>query len=384
MASAEPRIELFFKTDTELRERVRMLSSHGYQSFSLVNKNADDKMLMWVGIVLQEAPQGSVCAHYSLKYNKDKGGPDATFGRFSSHLDRMDKLGHGRQAEVLLVSGAGPKTLDAVACLEKLAHKRAGGGGSSSSSTALGVAFNPYFEDGAQAAVERERLQKKLATQQVKTVWLQFGSDTARLARSLEWLTGEMKVERIVGSLFLPNKQLIAQQRFRPWHGVFLSSDYLSGPERAEAITRDILALYARFGVEILVEAPGVKTVKDVAALRSLRLAATPGADHLQTARPRGELHTDKGAGPLCATASVVGDGARISGGKGLKAVGVQQEQGVAEAESGAGKASGGRKGPGKEEAVVDEDGARASESAEANNKRARLASGAHSNKVYM
>ena len=43
--------------------------------------------------------------------------------------------------------------------------------------------------------------------------------------------------------------QLLAQQRFRPWNGVFLSADYLSGPERAEAVTRDILAIYSRFHV---------------------------------------------------------------------------------------------------------------------------------------
>jgi hypothetical protein len=69
-------------------------------------------------------------------------------------------------------------------------------------------------------------------------VFLQFGSDLQLLTSSLEWLRSELEVQpvRIVGSLFLPNKQLIAQQRFRPWNGVFLSEDYLSGPERAEAI----------------------------------------------------------------------------------------------------------------------------------------------------
>lgn len=160
-SAPEPRIELFFKTDAELRERVRMLAEHGFGAFSLVNKNNDDKLVEWVDTVLQEAPTASsVCAHYSLKYNKDKGGADATFRRFSTHLQKMERLGHGPRAEVLLISGSGPKTpLDAVACLEKLAREREEAGGGGGGGPSLGVAFNPYFEDAAQAAAERERLQ---------------------------------------------------------------------------------------------------------------------------------------------------------------------------------------------------------------------------------
>ena len=271
-----PRIELFFKSDTELRERVRLLSAEGFAAFSLVNKNNDDRMLEWLDACLAEAPDASVCVHYSLKYNKNKAGADASFGLFSAHLKALDTRGYGKRAEVLLISGSGPKTpLDTVACLEKLARERSAEEGL----TKVGVAFNPYYEDKTQAELERSRLRKKLATRQVHTVWLQFGSDTALLERSLQWLTSELEEEvrprRVVGSLFLPTKQLIAQQRFRPWNGVFLSSEYLSGPESAEAITSELLRIYAHFGVEILVEAPGVRVTKDVALLRSL-LADVP------------------------------------------------------------------------------------------------------------
>jgi len=271
-----PRIELFFKSDAELRERVRLLSAEGFAAFSLVNKHNDDRMLEWLDACLAEAPDASVCVHYSLKYNKSKAGADATFGRFSAHLKALDTRGYGHRAEVLLISGSGTKTpLDTVTCLEKLARERSAEEGL----TKVGVAFNPYYEDRTQAELERSRLRKKLATRQVDTVWLQFGSDTTLLEQSLQWLTSELEEEvrprRVVGSLFLPTKQLIAQQRFRPWNGVFLSSEYLSGPEGAEAITIELLRIYAHFGVEILVEAPGVRVTKDVALLRSL-LADVP------------------------------------------------------------------------------------------------------------
>ena len=53
---------------------------------------------------------------------------------------------------------------------------------------------------------------------QVDTVWLQFGTDTTKLVVALEWLTqslGSLRPKRVVGSVFLPTRQLIAQQKFR-------------------------------------------------------------------------------------------------------------------------------------------------------------------------
>ena len=287
-APTGPRIELFFKSESELRERLRFLRAEGFAAFSLVNKNENDRMLEWLDISLAEVPDASVCCHYSLRYNKDKAGADATFQRFAAHLNTLRQRGVGQRAEVLLISGSGPKIpLDAVACLDKLASQREGESGDSlAGCSKIGVAFNPFFENHHEMETERSRLKKKLASRQVSSIWLQFGSNTHLLRRSLEWLTQELELKgpssetlRIVGSLFLPTKQLIAQQRFRPWKGVFLSEDYLSGPEQAEAISREICRVYEEFGVEILVEAPGIRTPKDLAALRALLPAASVAAD---------------------------------------------------------------------------------------------------------
>ena len=42
--------------------------------------------------------------------------------------------------------------------------------------------------------------------------------------------------------------------KYRPWNGVFLSDEYLSGIEAAEGITASILKLYHQYGVKPLVE----------------------------------------------------------------------------------------------------------------------------------
>eukprot|EP00729_Bicosta_minor_P015235 gene15235-12117_t len=235
-------IELFFKGTTELRQRVRFLRDNSKASYSLVNKNRGDDLVGWCETILEEQPAANILVHFSIKYNKCK-------------------------AEV-------------------------------------GVAFNPYFTSPRDLAAEKARLDAKLRTGVVSTVWLQFGSDTAALQSGLEWLrqsnsrksgkitrtasvldadsaqpatgagaaaapaaslsTARGPTLKVGGSLFLPNKVLIAQQKFRPWNGVILSEEYLSGTAAATGITHDIVALYKKHGVKVLVEAPGMKKDADL------------------------------------------------------------------------------------------------------------------------
>ena len=48
--------------------------------------------------------------------------------------------------------------------------------------------------------------------------------------------------------------RLLAQMKFRPWNGVFLSKEFLGSVEKAEEITVSILSLYAEHGVIPLLE----------------------------------------------------------------------------------------------------------------------------------
>ena len=131
----------------------------------------------------------------------------------------------------------------------------------------VGVAFNPYEDD---METERAALAAKLKGGGVSSVWLQFGVRLDDLDRELLWLRGAFPALELVGSVFLPTKKLIAQQKFRPWNGVALSDEYLSGPEAAERVTRQLLDVYEKHDVRPLVEAPGVRTAKDLAVVSGL------------------------------------------------------------------------------------------------------------------
>lgn len=92
----------------------------------------------------------------------------------------------------------------------------------------------------------------------------------------------------IHGSVFVPSKRcddrgllllsvdwlrrrLLAQMRFRPWHGVFLSDAYLSGVDAAMECTRQLLTVYAQHGVVPLVES-AVRSEAELEVLRALLL----------------------------------------------------------------------------------------------------------------
>ena len=113
-------------------------------------------------------------------------------------------------------------------------------GGTVASPPALGVAFNPYLT-GKERHLERDRLRAKLETGAVSSVWLQFGAITDALQDGLSFLSHglptRLRPQRIVGSLFLPTRQLIAQQKFRPWNGVILSDRYLTGPDEGAPVS---------------------------------------------------------------------------------------------------------------------------------------------------
>ncbi len=247
------RIELFFKSPDDLRKRVRFLKSHGFHAFNLVNKNQQDTIEEWVQCILDEG-ETDVCAHYSLKYNKvARKGLDEHRQRFETFVQTT------KAQELLIISGSGKKTpWNTVQALGMV-------GGAT---LRLAVAYNPYFPERGEQAQEDQRLEQKLQTNVVQKVYLQFGTDLVRLKQALEYL--QTKDVAIAGSLFLPTAQLIAQQKFRPWNGVFLSKDFLSGPENAKSIVLEIMKLYQQHNVEMLWEAPGIRTEKDLKVMMDL------------------------------------------------------------------------------------------------------------------
>jgi len=273
MPSAVGRIELFFKSPSELKDRVRFLRSNGIAAFNLVNKDKKDDMETWIDSIREVYPEADISAHYSLKHNKvpRKG--------IEQHAELwLKNLGCSNADEILMISGGGDKK--AWNTVEAL---KATNGSSNSATPKIAVAYNPYFPSRQDQEKENRRLIEKLATGCVSKIYLQFGTDMECLQEGLAFIRSNTQpsdgaVVTVAGSLFLPTKKLIAQQKFRPWNGVFLSPDFLNGPEEATAIVLDIMRVYQANDVEMLWEAPGIRTDKDLGMVREL-LDAAAGVD---------------------------------------------------------------------------------------------------------
>lgn len=258
-----PRIELFFKNLPQLRERLTLLGSE--YAVNIVNKDSNDDLLKWIS----QCKNLETCVHYSLKFQKVKRGTvEQHFSKLLSFLQSVPE-----STEVLLVSGSTPlPSWDTVIALERLQ--------ASGWKRKLAVAFNPFFVMADDRSHEWSRLQQKLTTGLVSKVFLQFGTDLTLARRALDDLRNlRMNVE-ICASIFLPTKQLLAQQRFRPWKGVFLSDTFFESPRE---VVVNLIRLYDSYNVELLVEAPGVRRDTDLALVQALLQEARSQNDSPQT-----------------------------------------------------------------------------------------------------
>lgn len=272
------RVELFFKNPEELESRVDFLRSHGISSCNLVNKDKRDDMPGWVDAIKTTYPEADVCAHYSLKYNKvPRKGIEEQKELLLGFLETSSAN------EILLISGSGKKktwnTVEALKVIRDATTIK--GVVASSSHPRIAVAYNPYFPSPSDQKEENRRLVEKLSTGLVSKIYLQFCTDIERLFEGLEFLRAHTKNGSvpIAGSLFLPTKQLIAQQKFRPWNGVFLSPEFLEAPDPARGILLQMIRAYRTNHVEILWEAPGIRTEKDMGVVQELLSTAAATTD---------------------------------------------------------------------------------------------------------
>ncbi|KAK9824464.1 hypothetical protein WJX72_010479 [[Myrmecia] bisecta] len=252
------RLELFFKTQTELQDKViPFLRSNSVARVNLTNKTKDDKLLDSAKLLKDALPDLDVCLHYSIKWNYVR-----SCERSLAALERFcEQAAQLEGCSVLLVSGGGKKRqLDTVKALSQ------GKAGSARGLHALPVhvAFNPYLPSEKEFQAEKKRLKAKLESGLVSGIYLQIGSDLQRLKEGLSFLqsaveecmqSGACKERPAVhGSVFLPSKRLLTQMKFRPWNGVFLSEAYLSSLPKAEAMTKELMKIYQDFDVIPLLE----------------------------------------------------------------------------------------------------------------------------------
>ena len=271
------RLELFFNSTETLKRLLRTYESFGstLRGVNLPNKTKikGDVHRRAIQLIRDTLPiDVHVVPHYSIQYEYNR--------NVENTLKRLKEfcLSASRQRirEILLVSGSQKRKVDSVQALQTLSKWN-----DLPKDIRFGVAFNPYVglaketkeggsaEEGERALrEERRRLEEKLNTGLVSSIWLQFGTNANHLRKELTRLRRITSVP-IFGSVFVPTNRFLAQFRFRPWRGVYCNESYLSSVESATTYTHDLLHVYASFDVEPLVES-AVSSMKEFETVQKL------------------------------------------------------------------------------------------------------------------
>ena len=252
------RMEISFKTFDELRDILSFYDRNNLLKVNIPCKSGlkKDFLLNSIRIAKQEFPRIDIVPHYSIlhEFRRKK---QNTLDSFIKFLQVIRSLGC---KEVLLVSGSQKRsTLDSVSTLSSLKNHPAFEG----EDVSIGVAFNPYLPD---FLFEEEilRLKKKLQSGLVSSIWIQFGTDYKLLKSRIKILknildsynkinTKESNI-MIFGSILIPSKQFLARFKYRPWKGVYCSSEFLNSVEIAKNILKKILITYKRNNISPIIE----------------------------------------------------------------------------------------------------------------------------------
>ena len=109
-----------------------------------------------------------------------------------------------------------------------------------------------YYKDTS----ERERLNFKLSSGLINSIWLQYGTDIKVLQDEVDYIRKVANYEKInlFGSLLIPSKQFIARFKFRPWKGVHISKKFLDSIDDFYDFTRDLVQFYEDNNITPLIE----------------------------------------------------------------------------------------------------------------------------------
>lgn len=286
-------MELFHKNLSELKALLPLIASHQHliTGLNITNKNANDDLISQVQVIREHLNSTPICIHVSIKYQHRRDA-DQTLQRISKLITQLAAF---ENCSILLVSGSGKKkTLDTISALSRLHATGLLQG--KRSDIPIYVAYNPYFPDRNAQREENERLRRKLSLHPgaIAGIYLQMGTDTKALEAGLRYIDSAVAHTKellqcstsaqdyqpvIYGSIFLPTRQLLAQMKFRPWNGVFLSSEYLADLGTAENMTSELLGVYLKRGVTPVVES-AIKTPEQMSRVGRLLAMAQARSLH--------------------------------------------------------------------------------------------------------
>ncbi len=252
------RIEISFKSFDELRKTLSFYQRNKLYKINIPCKNSlkKDFLLKSIKIAKNEFPIIDIIPHFSILHEFQKN----RINTQDSFINFMKAVKYYGCKKVLLVSGSQKRsTLDSVSALYLLKDNSL----FFNQDISIGVAFNPYlppylFDE------ELLRLQKKLQSGLVSSIWLQFGTDYKLLRSRMEILSNMISVINnnnqkiseisLFGSILIPSKQFIARFKYRPWKGVYCSNEFLQSEEFAQKIIKNLLKTYKKNKICPLIE----------------------------------------------------------------------------------------------------------------------------------
>ena len=127
--------------------------------------------------------------------------------------------------------------------------------------------------------VEISRLEKKIKSGLVSSIWIQFGTDYKLLKSRIEILSNMLSVNSnnnskvgkisLFGSILIPSRQFLARFKYRPWKGVYCSNEFLKSEEIAHEIIINLLKTYKFNKICPLIET-GISTDKHLDKLKNI------------------------------------------------------------------------------------------------------------------
>ena len=266
------RIEISFKTFNELRLILSFCQKNNLYKINIPCKNnlKKDFLLNSIKISREEFPNIDVIPHFSILHEFKRNRLN-TMNSFINFIRVVKDLGCN---QVLLVSGSQKRsTLNSISTLIALKDNTL----FSNSDFSIGVAFNPYlssflFEE------EIKRLEKKLDSGIVRSIWIQFGTDCKvlenRIKRLKKIIFSAEKTNSsnsnilLFGSILIPSNQFLSRFKYRPWKGVYCSNEFLESLDFANDLVKDLLKTYNKYEICPIIETD----VTTEAKLNSLKI----------------------------------------------------------------------------------------------------------------
>ena len=242
------RFELSFKNITQLENKLNFCKLNNIKNINIPCKGLIKKDLFnsTIKYISKNYNEFNVTYHYSLyhQYSKNK---EKSYQDF---LDFVKSSQTNKNYEILLVSGSNKKkNFDSVDVLANLKKEK-------NLKVKLGIAYNPYLKKYYMDTSERERIDRKISSGLINSIWFQYGTDIKVIEKEVNYFMKLAKYKKInlFGSLLIPSKQFIARFRFRPWRGVHISEKYLFSLDDFYEFTRDLVCFYKKNNITPLVE----------------------------------------------------------------------------------------------------------------------------------